>query len=192
MANPNILNSTSVKYHSIDVILDTELFTPSSSLTSDYQTKNIVLRNNVNSGKVFKITRIALSNQKVGRLTSVSRNFYLTYITDYTDSSIGDTGYPYNPPASGIYYGESRIFILSRTISVGTTPANITNTYPVLPPIEDWADNAGFLFHNCDHFYLKEGAALECYATANGYDPPIADWYQGRARIHINYEEYEA
>jgi hypothetical protein len=190
MANPNILNSTSVKYHSIDVILDTQLFTPSSTLTSDYQTKNIVLRNNVNSGKVFKITRIALSNQKVGGRNG-PRSFYLTYITDYTDSSIGDTSLGYFT-----LYGESRIFILSRDIDVNTTPYNITNTYPVLPPIEDWAGGSGFLFHNCDHFYMKEGAALECYATAGGYTleqgPPNAEYYRGRARIHINYEEYEA
>ena len=186
MANPNILNSTSVKYHSLDVIIDKQLFTPSSSLTSDYQTKNIVLRNNTNSGKVFKITRIAIGNQQVSNLTnSRIRTFTLTYITDYTDSSIGDTAY-YSSTAAPLY-GEARItFIREQDI----TSSKDINTVSVLP-----STSSTSLFQNSDHFYLKEGAALECYASASGYSSSAlatAEYYRGRARIFIDYEEYEA
>ena len=149
MANPNILNSTSVKYHSLDVIIDKQLFTL-SSLTSDYQTKNIVSRNNTNSGKVFKITRIAIGNQQVSNFSPIvaSELLPLTYITDYTDSSIGDTAY-YSSTAAPLYGEFFRItFIREQDI----TSSKDINTVSVLP-----STSSTSLFQNSDQFYLKEG-----------------------------------
>lgn len=191
MANPNILNSTSVKYYSIQTVLDADLFTFSTSLTSDYQTKNIVLRNELNSGKIFKITRIVISNQALTTRSGQNRDFEVTFIKDYTDSTTGDFG-SYSGSNSAINtFATSRVGRINSTIvNLAVNFYGVKTVSKVLLPSGNTTD----LYYNTNFIYLMEGNAIEAYAEdgGGGYSYPTVEYYHGRARIHIDYEEYDA
>jgi len=188
MANPNILNSTSVKYFNYNKILEKERYTISTSPTSDYQTKNIVLRNDVNSGKILKINRIYFSNQCISTRNANSRSLYLTYITDYTDSTIADTALGNNGTTFLPRFGETRIEVTRNSPSVTYL---YNNPIMVMAQIFPSETSTSF-FYNWDSFYLMEGNAIECWASTSysSQDLAYAEFYTGRARIHIEYEEY--
>ena len=186
MANPNILNVTSVKYYSIQPILYTDLFTFSSSLSSDYQTKNIVLRNNLNSGKILKISRISISNEALTNTSGQNRDFEVTFIKDYTDSTVGDmTRYIGSITAIGTY-ATARVRIATKNIAVGGF--GDIQSEQLLP-----SGNTTDLYYNTKFIYLMEGNAIEAIADdgGGGYSYPAVESYHGRARIHIDYEEYD-
>ena len=195
MANPNILNSTSVKYVNYTRILEKELYTISTSPTSDYQTKNIVLRNDVNSGKILKINRIYFSNQCVSGRNTARRDLHLTYITDYTDATIADTSLSYS--SSVITYGNTRLPVSTGGVSVYFKDGDPELQSKQILPQTYTQTSVGItttsLFYGMESFYLMEGNALECWADAYGYNNgtlTVAEYFRGRARIHIEYEEF--
>jgi len=194
MANPNILNSTSVKYFNYTQILETQRYTVSTSLTSDYQTKNIVLRNDVNSGKILKITRMYFSNQSVANRNGLSntRSLYLTYIKDYTDATIADTTVAFNNVTYLPIYGDTRLDLIRGNIRL-TVPNNNPrlDAVQILPQTTIVGINTTNLLYGADSFYLMEGNAFECWAYGGSTSDLVqAEFTNGRARIHIEYEEY--
>ena len=191
MANPNILNSTSVKYFELDVRLQKELFTISTSATSDYQTKNIVFKNEVNSGKVFKINKIYYSNQQVRSGGSTGqRDLYLTFITDYTVLTNDTLGTDGSGNVVSSYSHERRM--ITNNLSLGTIAYNPTLVCKRIFPAEDTETTS--IYYGRDKLYFMEGNAFEAWAEADsGYgsqDLDYAEYFRGRARLHIEYEEY--
>jgi hypothetical protein len=200
MANPNILDATSVKYFNLVRRVEYQEHTPSTSPTSDYQTKTLVLKNLFNSGKVIKINRIRLSLQRVyNRTTSDGGNFALDFITDYTASDIVDRTYsgassPFFIPSND---GYSQSVIRTPGYSLGPVGGSTAAEFlTVFPPLDTTGD--GFLdqFTTNEYLYLNEGQALAIWMGSYGSatDPTDkirqTEYFRGRGRVHIQYEEY--
>ena len=219
MANPNVLGAPSIKFHSVDRILGVKELTPSTDPNSEYQTENIVLLNPPNSGKVFKISKIMFSLQRVYENSNdkLNRGFYLDLITDITDPSIANVELEtpeYVTEGNGVYLDFESINDFSESIcrifnTVGTGNYARTNliletdlqdvpmiTRTILPSY----DASGDLFFNSfvdqgGYFYLHEGQAFACWAegqTERSGEPPnheFTEYNMGRARIHFLYEE---
>jgi len=205
MANPNILDATSVKYFNLVESVALLNHTPSTSATSDYQTKTLVLKNLVNSGKVLKINRLYYSLQRVySRTTTGGVTFNLHFITDYTASDIVDRTYSF---ATSPYYtptddGFSKSVIISPSRTIGAVGSSTFAKFLTILPSQDTTLTGLFdQFITNEYLYLNEGQALAIWA--NGYGGETlgtgeteidhrrqSEYFLGRARVHIQYEEY--
>ena len=154
----------------------------------------------VNSGKVLKINRIRFSLQRVyNRSTTSSGYFSLDFITDYTASDIVDR--TYSGASSPLFIPSNDGYSSSVIRTPGTTLGPVGGStaaefLTVFPPLNTTGD--GFLdqFTTNEYLYLNEGQALAIWMNDYGSSTDPTDqrrqteYFIGRGRVHIQYEEY--